>query len=405
MKRFISYQESQIILDELEVVKYSESIFISAALGRILAEDIVAKKSSPEAPTSGMDGYAIKHEDIENELEVIDINPAGNGEIIPIEDNSTIKTMTGALIPAGADTLVPKENVTIKHGKVIVDTKVPKGFAVREVGENYKCGEIILKKGTLLDFAQIGILASLNIVHVKVYKKPVVSVISTGSEILDLGDIQTNLSQIRSSNHITLEIIANKYGAQAVQQGIVTDNYDEIKESITHALESSDIVVTTGGVSVGDFDFVKDIIIKDLEAEVLFQGVRIKPGGHIVLAKKGNKFILGLPGFAYSSTVTALTYLVPLIQKYLDSELKFATIKAKLLNNVSNSTEKTVFKACNLSYSNGEYYADLTGKKEGTSAILTNLSTATTLIKLYPDDESKEVGEMVDVVVFDNLVR
>jgi molybdopterin molybdotransferase len=399
MNEKVTFQKSMLLVDEIDVKRYTQNLFISDALGRVLAEDIVAKSSSPQVPTSGMDGYAIKHSDIDKELSIVDINPAGNGEITPLEKNSTIKTMTGALMPAGADTLVPIENVKTLNGKIKIIDSVPKGYAVREIGENYKCDEVLITRGTTIDFAEIGVLASLNIPQVKVYTKPTVAILSTGSEILDIGEVQRSLAQIRSSNHLTIEAIAKKYGANTNQLGIVSDNYDEIKESILHALESSDIVVTTGGVSVGDFDFVKDIIRKEIGAEIIFKGVKIKPGQHIVLAQKDNKFIIGLPGFAYSSTVTAILYMLPLIRKFQNSDKPLQRLKAKLLTKVENYTSKMVYRACNLEYSNGQYFADLDGKRDGTSAILTNLIGGCNLMMLDVDDEIKDVGDEVEVLI------
>jgi molybdopterin molybdotransferase len=399
MNEKVTFQKSMLLVDEIDVKRYTQNLFISDALGRVLAEDIVAKSSSPQVPTSGMDGYAIKHSDIDKELSIVDINPAGNGEITPLEKNSTIKTMTGALMPAGADTLVPIENVKTLNGKIKIIDSVPKGYAVREIGENYKCDEVLITRGTTIDFAEIGVLASLNIPQVKVYTKPTVAILSTGSEILDIGEVQRSLAQIRSSNHLTIEAIAKKYGANTNQLGIVSDNYDEIKESILHALESSDIVVTTGGVSVGDFDFVKDIIRKEIGAEIIFKGVKIKPGQHIVLAQKDNKFIIGLPGFAYSSSVTAILYMLPLIRKFQNSDKPIQRVKAKLLTKVENYTSKMVYRACNLEYSNGQYFADLDGKRDGTSAILTNLIGGCNLMMLDVDDEIKDVGDEVEVLI------
>lgn len=400
MKKFISYDESISIVNGLSVETFVENIHIIDSLGRVLADDILAKFSSPEVPTSAMDGYAIKYSDIDNDLEIVDINPAGGSASVAVTTNTCVKTMTGAIIPAGADTLVPIENIQkLDNGKIRIVNKVKQGFAIREVGENFRTGDKVISKDTIIDFAEIGVLASLNVPQIKVYKKPTVSILCTGSEIIDLGEIQTSLSQIRSSNHLTIQALANKYGANTVQMGIVQDNYEEIRDKIRQALAISDIVVTTGGVSVGDYDFVKDIIKKDLGAEVLFGGVNIKPGQHVVLAKKDNKFIIGLPGFAYSSTVTAILYLIPLIKKYQNNNKPMQMVKAKLLENYNNKFGKTTLKACNLTYTNGKYLVDFIDKKDGTSAILTNLINGCYLMVSSSVEETKEVGDFVDVLI------
>ena len=229
----------------------------------------------------------IKFEDQKNDfIEIIDKNPAGCVVESEVLNGVCIKTFTGSLIPNGADTLIPIENVEVEDNKIKVIKEVPKGFSIREIGENYKKDEVLIKEGTIIGFAEIGVLASLNISQVPVYCMPTVAIASTGSEILDLGEEQINESQIRSSNHLTIEALAKKAGAETIQMGVVKDDMDSITKLLKSGLKKADIVVTTGGVSVGDYDFVQDVIKEELNAEVLFHGVTVKPGMHILLAKK-----------------------------------------------------------------------------------------------------------------------
>jgi len=166
------------------------------------------------------------------------------------------------------------------------------------------------------------------------------------------------------------------------------------------ALSQSDIVVTTGGVSVGDFDFVKDVIV-ELGCEVLFKGVRVKPGQHIMVAKKEDKFIVALPGFAYSSTVTALLYLLPLIAKLQEGRYALKTVEATLLEPFNKRQKKAEFTACNLTLKDGNYVVDFEGKKQGSSAILTNMLGSTALLITSEEDSSKVVGDKVKVLLID----
>ena len=318
MKKFITYNQSKEILENLNIQPSgTEKLFISDSLTRVLAQDIIAQENSPAFETSAMDGYAVKYEDLASgKIKIIGNNPAGSVVEDEVINGTCIKTFTGSLMPKGSDTLIQIENVTVENNYIIINEVVPFGFSVRAIGENYKKDEVLIKKGAIIDFAQIGVMASLNISYVEVFSKPVVAIASTGSEILDLGQKQTNDAQIRSSNHITLQAIASKYGADVHQMGVVRDDRESILNLLQNALKTSDIVVTTGGVSVGDYDFVKDIIKDELGCEVLFQGVLIKPGQHIIFAKRDNKFIIGLPGFAYSSTVTFILYILPLIFQF-----------------------------------------------------------------------------------------
>lgn len=394
------FDESIEIIQNLEINNYkTKKLYLVDALGYVLAEDIVADHNSPEFPTSAMDGYAIIHEDMTlGTLKVGSINPAGSALKEEVIGGTCIKTFTGSLMPHGADTLIPIENVEVVGDEIIIKEEVPQGFSVREVGENYTKGQLLIPKGTKIDFPQIGVMASLNIANVLVYEKPTVAIISTGSELLELGEEQTNDSQIRSSNNYILEAIVNKYDGIPMQLGCIKDDKTSITTAISDALAKSDIVVTTGGVSVGDFDFVKDVIY-ELGCDIVFQGVRVKPGQHIMLARKDDKFIIGLPGFAYSSTVTALLYVVPLIEKLQQGKSSLLKIKAKLAEAFVKRAKKAEFTACNVNLRQGEYYVDFKDKKVGSSAILTNMLGNVALLATSEDDNSKDVGDEVTVLL------
>lgn len=405
MRNFISYDESINILNNLNISKITtEKLFITNAVGKVIANDVIANHNNPEFLTSAMDGYAIKFKDIKNEnIKIIGKNPAGSVVETQITMGTCIKTFTGSLMPKGSDTLVPIENVEVTLDKIKIIKEVPFGFAVRNIGEDYKKDEVLIKKGTVIGFAEIGVLASLNISQIEVIINPTIAIASTGSEILDLGEIQTNDSQIRSSNHLTLEALFKSNGANTIQMGVVKDDMDSITKLIETALLTSDIVVTTGGVSVGDYDFVQDVIKDKLKAEVLFHGVNLKPGMHILLALKDNKIIVALPGFAYSSTVCAMLYVLPLIYKFRNSNEKLPLVKARINQDFSRFQAKTIFTACNVEYKNGEYQINFDGKKSGTSAILTNMLESPALLIQKENSENIKAGDLVDILLLNNL--
>jgi len=400
---FMHFGKSMEILNNIEIKKFKKvKKYLVNSLGYVLAEDIVASYNSPEFPTSAMDGYAIKHKDLElGRLKIIGINPAGEDIDSEVLDGTAIKTFTGSLMPNGSDTLIPIENVEVDGEYITIKEEVPFGFSVREVGENFAKGDRLISKGTKINFTHIGVMASLNIVSSLVYQKPKVAILSTGSELLELGEAQTKDSQIRSSNNYTIEAIIKKYGGEAIQLGCVGDTKENILNVIRDALNGNDIVVTTGGVSVGDFDFVKDVIL-ELECEVLFKGVRIKPGQHIMVARRGDKFIVALPGFAYSSTVTALIYVLPLIEKF--QNLKYPNLKiveATLLENFKKRHKKAEFTACRFILKDGNYFVDFKNKKSGTSAIMTNMLGDTALLITSEEDSSKSAGDRVKILLLD----
>ncbi len=396
------FDESMAILDAIEISHYKRKrVYLMEALGYVLAEDIVADHNSPEFPTSAMDGYAIRYEDQDKgRLKIASINPAGSAIDEKVECGSSIKTFTGSLMPEGADTLIPIENVVVEGDEIVIKEPVAYGFSVREVGENYAKGQTLIKAGTKIDFSEVGVLASLNIVHIWVYEKPTVAILSTGSELLDLGETQTNNAQIRSSNNYVVEAIVQKYHGIPMQLGCIKDDKESITRAIAEAMEQSDIVVTTGGVSVGDFDFVKDVIY-ELGYEVLFKGVRVKPGQHIMVARKQDRFIVALPGFAYSATIMALIYLLPLIAKLQKGISPLKRVKATLKEPFVKRAKKQEYTACNLHIEEGRYTVDFQGKKVGTSAIMTNMLGNIALIETPEEDSSKEVGDEVDVLLLD----
>ncbi|MBU0719734.1 molybdopterin molybdotransferase MoeA [bacterium] len=402
--KLLSYETSQNMLNLLDVEHTrKENVPLSSSLGRILAEDIVAVHSDPQFPTASMDGYAVIHSDLQElNIKILGTNPAGNNEQRVIRSGECIKTFTGSKMPEGSDTLIQIENVSVEEDTIVIHETVPKGSSVRPVGEGYKAGDTLIKKGTKIGFAQIGVMAALNIVMVKVALKPRVAVISTGSEILDLGVHSDNPAQIRSSNNYTLAALFESAGAEVIQLGVVGDDKDSIMKTFQNALACADILVSTGGVSVGDYDFVKDIVPR-LGAEVVYKGVAIKPGKHILLAQKSEKFVLALPGFAYSSTVTAVLYALPLIAKMLGKEDAYKTVEAKLAQDFKKRSTLTEFTACNIVLEEGEYFVDFKGKKVGSSAILTNLLHNSGLMISAEEDNNLPEGTSVNVILLDSF--
>jgi len=402
--KLLNYETSQNMLDLLHVNEdRSENVALSSSIGRVLAEDIVAEFNDPQFPTASMDGYAVLHADLDNEsLIILGDNPAGHDETRTIKSGECIKTFTGSMMPHGADTLIQIENVSVQDSNIIINEKVPLGNAVRPVGEGYKAQDTLIKKGTKIGFAQIGVMAGLNKVMVKVAIRPRVAVISTGSEILDLGVNSDNPAQIRSSNNYTLAALFEQAGAEVIQLGTIGDDKDGIMRTFENALSCADILVSTGGVSVGDYDFVKDIVPR-LGAEVVYKGVAIKPGKHILVAQKESKFVLALPGFAYSSTVTAILYVLPLVAKMLGKDKAYKTVEAKLSEDFKKRSKLTEFTACNVTVEDGEYFVNFEGKKVGSSAILTNMLDNSALMVTAEDDGNLDEGTFVNVILLDTF--
>lgn len=402
---FLSYTESIDRLLALDTGRVRlEKVALPDALGRLLAEHITADEDYPRHPTAAMDGYAICAADqAAGMIALADSdNPAGSAERAAVRPGLAVKTFTGAKMPEGADTLIPIENVTVEEASIRIDTAVKAGSSVRPVGESYFKGEILIPKGTKISFAEIGVMAGLNRVMIPVARRPRVGVLSTGSEILDLGEREQTDSQIRSSNNYTIAALAQSAGAEAVQLGTARDDRAGITEAFENALACSDIVVSTGGVSVGDYDFVKDVV-PALGANVIYKGVRIKPGQHILAAQRGNQFILALPGFAFSSTVTFILYALPLIRKMLGRDPGHSIVEATLAEPFAKRSKKSEFTTCNLRMVDGKYFVDFEDKKTASSAVLTNMLDNAALMITDESDGPLDAGTVVRVIRLEQL--
>lgn len=378
-----------------------ENLFVGEALGRFLAVDIVAVENNPTHETASMDGYAIAFSDQAlGKLHVNAFVPAGSETTGVVAQGQCVKTFTGTLMSEGTDTLIPIENVEVEGENIRITSAVPKGFAVRPVGENYKAGEVLIKKGTKIGFAEIGVMAELGMVQVEVFMRPRIAILSTGNEILDFGEVKTSHAQIRSSNHVTVEAILRQLGCETMRFKLIRDERDVIEQQLRQALMWSDIVVTTGGGSVGDFDYLQSILT-DMKIENIIDGSYMKPGRHIRVVKTGHKYIYALPGFPYSASVCTFLFIAPMLRKMRAQKFALPTIKAKMGEFYKKRSKFVEFTACNLRFCEGELIVDLEGKKEGSSAILNNLLDKPSLLRVEKDVLKIEKGEMVEVVLLD----
>lgn len=376
----------------------SEIVSLENALGRLLFENIVATDNHPSHPTASMDGYAVRFEDLNGNIKVIGENPAGTFIHRSIGKNEAVKTFTGSYLPDGADTLINIENVTSHYGHLIIHQSVSKGFSVREVGESYKKGDVLLKKGSVITFAHIALLASLDYAMVRVVKRPKVAVIATGSELCEIG-VPPKEGQIKSSNHHMLCALAKSYGCDVTNIGILEDDKESIQKTLQQALHDYDVVVTTGGVSVGDYDFVKEIAKES--GETLFHGVDIKPGQWVSAVKKETTFLISLPGFPYSSFVTFLLYVLPITARFTGKKVTKRT--ALLSHDYEKKGSKTQFITTDHFFKEGLLYTNFSKKKEGSSAIISNLVGCSALVYFEEGDYSLKAGESVTLFVFDSL--
>ena len=395
MKDFMSYADSlKILKDTINAWEKVEKVAITDALDRNIAYVVKATENYPAKPVSAMDGYAFAIKDGLSELELITDLPAGSDKGLHVEGSKCVKTFTGSLMSEGTDTLVPVENVEVSGSKIIIKKSVPKGFAVRAVGESYKKGEILIKKGTRLTYSEIALLAELGVFHVSVFIRPRVAILATGSEIKDLGEPLDSPAQIHSSNHVGIAMQIRKMGAEPILCEIVRDKAELVEKAIINALKSADILVTTGGISMGDYDFVKGALNENFS--LIIEGAAIKPGRHIRVAKSGDKYIFALPGFPYSAMVMCVLYVRVLINTWFSQEEP--KITAIMDEDYKKRSPFLEFTAVNLENRDGKIFVNLDGKKLGSSAIVNNLTNEAALLIIPKETEFIAKGEVVEVL-------
>lgn len=397
MKQWAKYEDTlEILKSTITKWTHTQKVAITQALDRHIATDIIAQDNYPANELAAMDGYAFKWDENLTELELITDLPAGSDKAISVKGAKCVKTFTGSLMSEGTDTLIPVENVEVIGNKILIKKSVPKRFAVRSIGESYKKGEVLIKKGEKLGYAQIALLAELGIFHVSVLMRPRVAILATGSEIKDLGESLENAAQIHSSNHIGIAMMVQKMGAEPILCEIVKDKAELVKEAIVNALKTADVLITTGGVSMGDYDFVKETLNENFS--IIINGACIKPGRHIKIAKSGEKYIFALPGFPYSAMVMCVLYVRVLLNAWLNQKDE-PYIKAILSENYEKRSPFLEFTAVNLEFKDAKVYANLNGKKLGSSAIVNNLTNDAALLVIPKDTNFIKKGELVDILL------
>jgi molybdopterin molybdotransferase len=314
---------------------------IEKTLGLVLAENVVSPINMPPFRQSSMDGYAYIHSEDTN-YKVVGEVQAGNGANIDLKPGEAVRIFTGAKVPDAADTIVIQENVT-RIGDTIEITKIPNIEAnVRPLGEQIKTGEIALEKGSLLNEAAIGFLASIGVAKVKVYKTPKVSILVTGNELQQLG---TKLVEgnIYESNSITLKMALKRLGIKKVKIRRVKDTLEATAKAVSKCLAKSDIVLISGGISVGDYDFVKPALEENGVNEVFYK-VNQRPGKPIWFGSKKNKLVYALPGNPASSLSCFYVYALPLIKAQMGfDEYHLPRLIATATADIKNLTGKTLF--------------------------------------------------------------
>ncbi|MCR1962365.1 molybdopterin molybdotransferase MoeA [Clostridium perfringens] len=404
MKKFIALEEALEILNKNTKALKSEVVSIKDSLKRVLYGDVKSKINNPPFNKSVFDGYAFKSEDSKEtskenpiELKIVDEIFAGDFSEIEIKHGEAIRIMTGAPIPVGADCVLKQEE-TERHGDLV---KIFKEMKVNEnisfMGEDIKIGETLIKKGKRLDYADLGIMASSGISEVLVYKKPRVSIISTGDEVCDINST-LKPGKIYDSNLYSLSARIEELGYNVFSMEHVGDNILKIGEAIEKAFEKSDIVFTTGGASVGEKDLMQKVS-ESIGFERLFWKIKIKPGSAVVCSKRQEKILISLSGNP-NAALTTFELLGKSVLKKLEGEEENINIKREkgvLMDSFSKKSPQRRFLRGNVIYDEKGAKVYITQIKSG-NGILSSLLNANCLIEIEKGNEGLNRGEVVNII-------
>jgi molybdopterin molybdotransferase len=291
----------------------SEQVGLSEALGRVLAEDVAARVTQPPAAVSAMDGYAVRASDVTSvpaRLKLVGYAPAGHAYHGVVGPGEAVRVFTGAPIPAGSDAIVIQEDAKAEATEVVVRESVPPGCYVRPAGLDFKVGDTLLTKGRLLTARDIGIAAAMNVPWLRVTRRPRIAVLATGDEVVMPGEC-LGPAQIVSSNGLSLAAFVTACGAQPQPLGIAPDSAEAIRAMVEAAI-GADLVVTSGGASVGEHDLIQSAI-GDAGLKLDFWRVAMRPGKPLMFGRIGATPILGVPGNPVSTLVCATLFLRPAI--------------------------------------------------------------------------------------------
>jgi molybdopterin molybdotransferase len=383
----------------LSPIADTEQVSIRNALGRVLAQDIVPEINVPAHDNSAMDGYAVRFSDLDRPLKQVGTALAGKPFGGRLGAGECVRIMTGAVMPAGADTVVIQEVVKQEGDRIIVPPGQRKAQNVRYAGEDLAVGKAVLREGTLLKPADLGLIASLGIGEFKVRRKLRVAFFATGDELASIG-APLREGEIYDSNRYTLHGMLARLGVEAIDMGVVRDAPEQLEKAFREAAQKADVVITTGGVSVGEADFVKQLMAK--LGEVLFWKIAMRPGRPMAFGRIGNAFLFGLPGNPVAVMVTFYQFVRDaLIHLSGRRDQPFPLLKATAAENLRKVPGRTEYQRGILFREGNDWKVRTTGQQG--SGVLRSMSEANCFIVLEHERGAVKAGEPVGVQLFEGL--
>jgi molybdopterin molybdotransferase len=383
----------------LSPISDKETVSIRNALGRVLAQDIVPQINVPAHDNSAMDGYAVRFSDLEKPLREIGTALAGKPFTGKLGAGECVRIMTGAVVPEGADTVVIQEVVKKDGDRIVVPPGQKKAQNVRYAGEDLSKGKAVLRPGQVLRPAELGLIASLGIGEVKVKRKLRVAFFATGDELASIG-APLKEGEVYDSNRYTLHGMLSRLGVEIVDMGVVRDDPAALEKAFREAAQRADVVITTGGVSVGEADFVRQLMNR--LGEVLFWKIAMRPGRPMAFGKIGNAFLFGLPGNPVAVMVTFYQFVRDALLYMSGRETTgLPLLKVVSAENLRKVPGRTEYQR-GIAFREGNEWQVRTTGQQG-SGVLRSMSEANCFIVLEHERGAVKAGEPVSVQLFEGL--
>lgn len=401
----LAVQEAErLIFEAVQTIKETELVKLEECRDRILATSISSKLDFPHWDNSAMDGYAVRFDDVQQSvtLDIVEEIPAGYQPQKTIQPGQAARILTGSMMPAGADTIIMQEDTKREGDRVsILASPSDRGAFVRHRGTYRKAGDPLLSPGLILKAPEIAILAAAQCVEIPVFRRPRVAILSTGNELVSPNQ-PLQPGQIVDSNQYALEALVAEMGAEVISIGIVPDDQKQLESAIATAIQSADVVISSGGVSVGDYDYV-DRILESLGAKIHVRAIAVKPGKPLTFATFPNSALyFGLPGNPASALITFWRFAQPAIRKLSGLaqgwEPKF--LNATATENLKSDGKRELYLWGNVSILEGAFHFTPAGGSR-LSGNLINLAGTNALGRMAVGETTIAAGEIVKVLLID----
>ncbi len=396
----ISVKQALLIISKFKYNIGTEYIIPEKALGRIASENIISKTDNPPFNMSAMDGYAVCNKPSDNTYKVVDEIFAGNKSNRKVFKNEAVRVYTGSKLPINTKTVIIQENTKEINNNFILfkNGNIKKGEFIRKKGLDFKKNKTVVKKGKILSARDIALIISANCKKIKVYKKPKISILSTGNELL-LPKKKQKDGNIYASSLYMLEALINLSYSECNYKTIVEDEKNKIKKEIKNAIKS-DIIITTGGVSVGKKDLIRSCLI-ELGYKEKFWKIMMRPGKPLLFGTLKNKPIFSLPGNPVSTYVCFLIFILPFLKKILKFKISSNNKKAKLVNSISSiSKRESYLRGFYFKYKNENLVKCLSDQD---SSLLKMLAISNCLIKIPAKSNKYSKNKVVEIISLPNL--